>query len=229
MPEDPTTSLLASSALATLPAAVRASVLAEGVPIEVGAGTVLFRPGDGCSHYLLLLAGTVRVQLVTESGHEILLYRVDPGESCVLTTSCLLAHEAYAAEGVAETAVRGVGLPAAAFDRLLATSAEFRSFVFASFGQRLSDLMLLLNEVAFRRIDARLANWLLQRGAEGGPIQATHQAIAAELGTAREVVSRQLKSYERRGLVRLARGVIDLLDRRGLADLAAMADRGSGR
>lgn len=207
-------------------AAVRALLRTEGRQLALPAGSVLFRPGEACSSFLVLLEGRVRVQLVTESGHEILLYRVDPGQSCVLTTSCLLAHEAYSAEGIAETPVRGLGLAAPAFERLLACSAEFRSFVFAGFAQRLGDLLLLVNEVAFRRLDARLAEWLLARECGGGGLlQATHQAIAAELGTAREVVSRQLKAFERRGLVRLARGELTLLDPAGLGRIAALADR----
>src|SRR5688500_10938597 len=79
--------------LAQLPEPVQRQVLAEAEPVEAPAGTVLFRPGDTCALYLLLLAGTVRVQLVTATGHEIVLYRVAPGETCVLTTSCLMAHE----------------------------------------------------------------------------------------------------------------------------------------
>lgn len=219
-----------TSILAPLPAVLRARLLAEAVPLEAPPGTVLFRPGELCSLYLLLLRGTVRVQLVTAEGHAIVLYRVEPGQSCVLTTSCLMAHDAYAAEGVAETAVRALGLPPALFDRLIAESAEFRRFVFASFGRRLADLMLLLNEVAFRPIDARLAGWLLERAREPHPrVSATHHAIAAELGTAREVVSRRLKQFERRALVRLGRGQVELLDRPGLRRIAALGERGGAR
>ncbi|MEK0081913.1 Crp/Fnr family transcriptional regulator [Benzoatithermus flavus] len=212
-----------------LPEPVRRRVLAEAAPLAVPAGTVLFRPGDACTLYLVLLRGIVRVQLVSATGHEIVLYRVEPGESCVLTTACLLGHDAYAAEGVAETAIEGLGLTPSLFDRLIAESAEFRRFVFAGFGRRLADLMLLVNEVAFRRIDARLADWLLHRYAAGEvAIGSTHQAIAVELGTAREVVSRQLKEFERRGLVALARGRIELHDPAGLRRIARLADR-SGR
>ena len=148
--------------LARLPEEIRRCVLDEAVRVQVPAGTVLFRPGDACSLYLLLTAGTVRVQLVTPDGHQLVLYRVEAGQTCVLTTSCLISHEAYAAEGQAETAVAGLGLTPATFERLLGRSADFRRMVFADFGHRLADLMLLLNEVAFRRIDARLADWLMQ-------------------------------------------------------------------
>jgi CRP/FNR family transcriptional regulator len=197
----------------------------EAVQIDVPAGTVLFHPGDACSLYLLLTRGTVRVQLVTGTGHEIVLYRVEPGESCVLTTSCLIAHEAYAAEGVAETNVTGLGLTPAQFERLLAESAEFRRMVFTDFGHRFADMMLLLNEVAFRRIDARLADWLLQTcEREGEVLRHTHQEVAVELGTAREVVSRQLKEFEREGLVSLARGRIGVLLPMALRQIASLGE-----
>lgn len=215
-----------SALLARLPDDVRQSIEHEGRRIAVPAGSVLFRPGDACGAYLLLLRGTVRVELITPSGHQLLLYRVEPGQSCVLTTSCLLAHEAYAAEGTAETEVVGLGLSPALFERLLAASAEFRRLVFTDFGHRLADLMLLLNEVAFRRIDARLADWLTQRLDRQGPtIRQTHQEIATELGTAREVVSRQLKEFERQGYLALARGQIDVLEPAPLRRLAAVEDR----
>ena len=206
---------------------VRQRIVREAVRVEVPAGTVLFRPGEACSLYLLLVHGTVRVQLVTVGGHQIVLYRVEPGQSCVLTTSCLIAHEAYAAEGIAETPVGGLGLSPALFEELLADSAEFRRVVFTDFGHRLADLMLLLNEVAFRRIDARLADWLLQtRAREGSTIHHTHQEAAVELGTAREVVSRQLKEFERQGLVSLARGRIEVREPAALRRIAALGDRG---
>jgi CRP/FNR family transcriptional regulator len=215
-----------SALLARLPLEVRRRVTSEAVPIAVPAGTVLFQPGDACSLYLLLLSGTVRVQLITPGGHQLLLYRVEPGQSCVLTTSCLIAHETYAAEGVAETALTGLGLSPALFERLLADSAAFRQLVFTDFGHRLADLMLLLNEVAFRRFAARLADWLIEEaGRSGSLIARTHHALAADLGTAREVVSRQLKEFERRGLLALARGRIEIRQLDALRSIAALADR----
>jgi len=212
--------------MARLPADIRQHVLREAVRVDAPAGAVLFRPGDACSLYLLLTGGTVRVQLVTSTGHQIVLYRVGRGETCVLTTSCLIAHEAYAAEGVAESDVTGLGLSPAQFERLLGDSVEFRRIVFTDFGHRLADLMVLLNEVAFRRIDARLADWLLRTSErEGQVLRHTHQQVAIELGTAREVVSRHLKEFERDGLVSLARGRIDLLEPALLRQIVPLDDQ----
>lgn len=188
--------------------------------VTVPAGTVLFQDGSECSSYVLVVDGSIRVQKVSEGGREIVLYRVEAGQSCVLTTNCLIAHEDYAAQGIAETEVRALVLPAATFRALLAKSEPFRDFVFSAYAARIADLLMLIEEVAFGRIDVRLAGWLGARADKGGEIRATHQDIATELGTAREVISRQLKEFERRGWVALGRGRIMVTDGDGLAGLS---------
>jgi len=179
--------------------------------IQAPAGAVLFQPGAECQNYLLVTDGTVRVQMVSDNGREIVLYRVEAGQTCVLTTSCLLAHENYAAEGIAETAVGALAVPAGVFRRLLADSETFRDFVFAAYGARISNLMMLVESVAFGRIVLRLAQMLLQRAGPDGQLRATHQELAVELGTAREVISRQMKEFERRGWIAMARGRVELI------------------
>lgn len=188
--------------------------------VRLPAGSALFSDGAACQAFLLLLEGSVRVQKVAESGREIVLYRVEPGQTCVLTTNCLIAHGDYGADGIAETAVRGLALTPLTFETLLAQSAVFRSFVFSAYATRVSDLLMLIEEVAFGRIDVRLAQVLGARADASGTMEATHQDIAVELGTAREVVSRQLKDFERRGWVRLGRGRVTLTDRAALGSLA---------
>lgn len=197
----------------------RRALEAAAQVVDLPPGQVVFRGGDECRNYLLVLDGSVRVQMTAESGREIVLYRVEPGESCVLTTACLLADEPYAAEGVTETPVRAVAVPAATFRDILGRSAALRDFVFATYGARIADLMLLVEEVAFGRVDLRLARLLIERRG-GDAILMTHQELAQELGTAREVVSRQLKEFERRGLLRLGRGRIAITDVAGLSSLA---------
>jgi CRP/FNR family transcriptional regulator len=168
-----------------------------------------------------VLDGSVRVQKLGENGREIVLYRVGRGETCLLTTSCLIARERYPAEGITETEVRAAALPVEVFNEALALSAAFRGFVFAAFGARLAELMALIEAVAFERVEARLARRLLEAETASGEVIATHQELAAELGTAREVVSRFLKEFERRGYVRLARGRIEIAERAALEKLAA--------
>lgn len=190
--------------------------------LTLPAGTFAFRAGDACENYLLVLDGSVRVQKLAENGREITLYRLEGGDACVLTTSCLLAHERYPAEGVAETDVIAAAIPRPTFLHALDHSPGFRRFVFTGYGERLSDLILLVEEVAFGRIDSRLATRLLALAGESDMVETTHQELAAELGTAREVVSRQLKDFERRGLVRLLRGRIQIIDRHTLGHRAGL-------
>lgn len=189
-------------------------------PTTLARGATTFRAGDACRNYLMVVAGTVRVQKVSESGKEIVLYRVSPGETCILTTSCLFAGETYPAEGVTESDVEAVALPIAQFEEAVAGSAGFRRFVFANFGERIAELMMLVEHIAFGRMDGRLAERLLALAPSDAPLTVTHQQLAAELGTAREVVSRLLKEFERHGWVALQRGQVSIRDRDALRDLA---------
>lgn len=178
--------------------------------VNLPKGAVVFEPGAKCEQFLLVLGGVVRVQLASETGREIVLYRVVSGESCMLTTACLLGNSDYTAEAIVEQDVQAAALPNSVFSELIGSSPDFRRFVFAPFGARLSNLMALINEIAFHRIDARLAEILLDRSTADGIVDMTHQNLAVELGTAREVVSRQLKEFERRSFILLHRGRIEV-------------------
>ena len=187
----------------------------------VPPGTVVFSPGAPAEHMMLVLSGSVRVQHVSESGRQIVLYRVQAAETCIMTTSCLMTQDAYSAEGVTETEVEAVMVPRRAFDALLGTAPAFRALVFDSYARRLTDLFLVIEDVAFQRLDIRLAQKLLALEDGAGRVAITHQQLAVELGTAREVVSRLLQDLRRRGLVAGGRGEIALADRAGLERLAA--------
>jgi CRP/FNR family transcriptional regulator len=203
---------LDESALAMLKGSARS--------IRAPQDTVIFREGGSCQNYVLVLNGSVRVQMISESGREIVLYRVERGQTCILTTASLMAGADYAAQGIAESDVSAIALPAANFLELMGRSSVFRRFVFNAFGTRISDLLMLLEEVAFGRIDVRLAQLLIERCGPDGAVRATHQQLAVELGTAREVVSRQLKEFERRSWVSLHRGYIEVGDVKALRDLS---------
>lgn len=191
--------------------------------VSVPAGTLIFGPGKAPESLLLLLAGVVRVQQVSESGREIVLYRVHAHESCVLTTACLLAYEDYSAEGIAETDVTAVAIPRAVFEDMIARSGVFRRFVFAAYSRRITDLFMVIEEIAFHRVDIRLGQKLLELAGADGSVHLTHQQLATELGTAREVVSRQLQEFQRRGWVAVARGRIAIRDRNALQAFATSA------
>ena len=188
--------------------------------VSLKQGVQIFGPGRPAENLLLLISGTVRVQQLSEAGREIVLYRVHTGESCVLTTACLLAFEDYSAEGIAETDIEAILIPREDFDELMAISKEFRAFVFEAYSKRITDLFLVIEEIAFKRIDIRLAQKLLELRSDDTTLRLTHQQLAVELGTAREVISRQLKEFERRGWLSLGRGAIELTDIPAITQLA---------
>jgi CRP/FNR family transcriptional regulator, anaerobic regulatory protein len=205
--------------LESLPADIGAELVARSRTVSLPAGAHAFDPGQRAQNMLLLLSGSVRVQQISETGREVFLYRIGPGESCVLTTACMLADEDYSAEGIAETDVEAVTIPRPVFDELVGRSPLFRSFVFRAYSHRIADLFGLIDDIVFQRMDVRLAARLLEMESDG-LILATHQAIAVELGTAREVVSRILGEFQRRAIVETARGEIRITNRAGLERLA---------
>lgn len=204
-------------ALSALTSASRHQLLGSSQVLRVPEGRRIFEPGDNPTHYLLALEGSVRVQKTSGSGREIVLYRVSPGESCVLTTACLIGAEAYEAEAIAECAVEAVGIPRKTFEDLVGHDGAFRRFVFSGFSTRMIDLLRLIDEVAFERIDTRLANKLIELAGPDGQLSMTQAQLAAELGSAREVISRQLQEFQRHGWLVLARGTISITDRSALA------------
>ncbi|MGM0559704.1 MAG: Crp/Fnr family transcriptional regulator [Pseudomonadota bacterium] len=203
-----------------LPRAVRNRLLASAQVVRYASGAIVFNPDNRPDNLLFLVEGTLRVSQTAESGREIVLYRVEAGESCVLTTACMLAEEAYNAEGIAETALVAVVLSKDTFDLLAAEEPSFRRFVFAAYSRRLLDLLHVVDEVAFGRIDVRLAARLLALAGKAEVVSATHDDLARELGTAREVISRMLQDFQKRGLVSQARGRVRLLSRESLARIA---------
>ena len=182
--------------------------------VEAPVGTIGYSEGSPCTGYVLRLAGQSRVYKISSSGREILLYRVAAGETCVLTTTCLLGRSDYPASTVVEKPIRDVVVPAPIFHQLMVESDVFRRFVMENYGGLISDLIVLLDEVAFHSLDTRLAKQLLDEREQR--IERTHQQLADELGTAREVVSRQLKRFEQKGWVSLGRGYIEVVDRTAL-------------
>lgn len=205
--------------LKDLPAGVAQELVARSRIVALPAGTHVFEPGQHPDNMLLLLSGTVRVQQRSDTGREVFLYRVHSGESCILTTACMLADEDYSAEGVAETDVQAVAIPRAVFDDMAGRSPLFRSFIFRAYSRRIADLFGLIDDIVFHRVDVRLAARMLDLEKDG-LVVATHQALAVELGTAREVISRTLGEFQRRGWVELSRGELRLTQRDALSRLA---------
>jgi CRP/FNR family transcriptional regulator len=204
-------------ALENLPEAARDRLAMSGVEVRLPAGACVFDEHQSCKGFPFVLEGSIRVVKPAPSGRELQLYRVTSGETCLISTSCLLGTQAYNARGVTESDCRLLLLPTAVFESLLAEPV-FRAFVFHLFADRIADLMQLIDEVAFKRLDQRLAGVLLGKG---GSLKTTHQQLADELGSGREIVSRLLKGFSEQGLVRLGREQIDILDPAGLRAIAS--------
>lgn len=205
-------------ALAEVDPETRASALGQAQILTVPAGALLFDERQHCQGFPFVLSGAVRVVKAAANGRELPLYRVLPGETCIITSSCLLGHADYNARGVAEGATELVFLPRPQFDILLA-QPPFRDFVFRLFAERIVELMQLVEEVAFRKLDQRLATLLLGKG---HVLHITHQQLADELGSVREIVTRLLKGFAEQGLVALSREQIEILDPAGLRRISAV-------
>lgn len=193
--------------------------LAALVPQTLPRGAILFRPGDPVEGFAVVLSGRIEVFLTGPTGREILLYSVAPGQSCVQTTLGLLGEEDYSGEALVATDSTIVLIPRALFLHLMDTGAGFRRFVFAAFAQRMQTMLHVLEKVAFQRIESRLAASLLEQESDG-MVQATHAELAARIGSVREVVSRRLEGFVRRGWVETDRGRVLLRDPAALRRLA---------
>ncbi len=187
--------------------------------VEFSAGKSVFRDGESCTHYLFLMEGVIRVHKISETGHEITLYRIRAGEACELTTSCMLADDMYHAAAITETTTKIILISKDCFQKALVHSEAFRRYVFASVEKGIHDLLSLIEEVAFGAVDHRLARCLLANQNEKAVVRVTHQALAVDLGTAREVVSRALKKFEKQGWIHLHRGWLDVVNESELNNL----------
>jgi len=189
--------------------------------MDVPAQQRLFAPGQACKGFPLLLSGRIKVSRSSESGREIVLYRVEPGESCIVSAACLGSHQPYNAEAITETACTLGILDTKAFDTLMCQHPPFREFVFGLFMGRMGSLVQLIDEVAFQRLDLRLARTLLQLMGDDGTVARSHQQLADELGSVREMVSRVLKHFEHAGAVQLGRQQIRVVNTQCLQRLAS--------
>jgi CRP/FNR family transcriptional regulator len=223
----PTLSPLAARIAATFPdlrdapPAMLERIARHGIYRKVPAGTLMFSQHAPCGGFPLVLAGSVRVVQRYANGRELQLYRIKSGESCLLSGSCLLGKTDYAASGIAEDKLELLIIPGPEFQALVAEDEVFRAYVFSLYGERLATLMNLVEAIAYQKLDQRLAA-LLMRHTQGASltIHATHQALADELGSVREIVTRLLRSFEDRGWVELGREKIVVRDRGALAALA---------
>jgi len=184
-------------------------LLSSGQYQAVPANTILQLEGRPCNNSEFQLSGLKRNYKVSESGREITLYEVGPGEICIVNVACSLSNSVSPTNSVSLTDVTMLSVPAKDFRELVAKHEEMRTFIFAAITQRFAEVMELTKEVAFRKMDERLLDYIVEKS-EHGKLSTTHQRIADDLGTAREVISRLLKNFEKKGTIRTSRNLIEL-------------------
>jgi len=187
--------------------------------LTLPAKTKVACPGDECEHYILVISGRLRIQLVTESGKEVVLYYVNKGEDCVLTTSCILGGDCFPAEVLTESETVAIAISAPEFNAALVTYDIFRKFIFTNFAKRLADVFVCIEDIYSYTVEEKLAKALMELSDSEGAIKTTHAELASHIGSAREVVSRQLKSMEVQGTIRLGRGMIQVVQKGGLESI----------
>ena len=178
--------------------------------LKLAAGQQVAQQGEPCSGFALILSGSLRVFQLSENGREVTLFHVRAGESCILSASSILSEVPFPAFAVAETEVLALMVDAETLRRRVAERESWRKYIFGLLSKRMSSVMLLLEDVAFGRLDQRLARYLLANRDSNQAVRGTHQAIAIELGTSREVISRVLKHFEKDQLISLTRGRINI-------------------
>lgn len=203
--------------LAELPPSLRLALLNSGSLFHAEPATELFDFSTLSESYVMVIAGTIRVARQGK-GREIVLYRVRPGEYCILTVCNILGETLYPTVSTAETLVLAVAIPASLFKQLIEQCPTFNLFIFRSFASRLSGLLGLIDDISFLKLNERLAGLLISRGSV---VTTTHAQLADELGSVREVISRILKDFELKGLVKLDRSQVEIVDQAALAAIAS--------
>ena len=186
--------------------------MSNGQYQAVPANTILQLEGRPCNNSEFQLSGVKRSYKVSESGREITLYEVGPGKICIVNVACSLSNSVCAANSVSLTDVTMLSIPAKDFRELVAKYEEMRTFIFTSINQKFVSIMELVKEIAFRKMNERLYDYIAEKS-EHGKLSTTHQKIANDLGTAREVISRLLKEFEKKGMLRISRNLIELTHR----------------
>ncbi len=192
------------------PASTVADIVSAMQPHSFAHEQAVFRVGDVCGVIAFLLSGQIRVYTAGASGREITLYHVEGGQVCILNVACILSNQSYPALATVTQDGSALMMQATDFRRLVDAYPDMRNFVFSGLGNRLLNMMGLIEEIAFRKLDERLREYMMKKS-ENGVLQITHQKIANELGTSREIISRVLEDFEQRGMVRLSRNQISIV------------------
>lgn len=191
--------------------------------VSLPKGASIFHAGDECPGFVIVHSGTIKVTLTAENGREIVLYRVKPGEVCLQTFGCLTNHQRYTAEGIAETDLDIEILSEAEFQQRVEEEPPFRQLLFSGVSARFSDMERLIEDVALSGLRVRLARLLLRSADSAGRIEATHESLAAEIGSGRAAVSRTVGEFARLGLIQTKRGSLLICDLNRLEEISRAA------
>ena len=204
---------------------MKTDLLNQAQQVKLSAGKFICLEGDFCNHLPLLISGSVRIYKIGESGREITLYHLEKGDSCIMTASCIISKKAFPAFAITESEVEAIIIPANSLRKWVTHSPIWQNYIFGLLSLRLTNVIEIVEEVAFRRMDCRIASYLLIRSDScAQTIQITHEEIAQELGTSREVVSRILKTFEKQELLNLSRGMIRLKNWNELDNIARLGN-----
>lgn len=203
-------------AFAAAPPELWAELLEHGSAARLPANRFLRMAGESCEHFPIVLSGEIRVFAMGEGGREVTLYDIGPGESCILTASCILNGEHFPAFARTRTAAELVLVPSSKVPDWFDRFAPWRTYLLDLVSRRLGHVIEVVEQVTFVSMGQRIARYLLSLAATRDRVETTHGEIAAELGTAREVVSRTLKALEAEGLVALGRGSLEIKHRERL-------------
>ena len=205
--------------LSSLDSESKSVINASSRKLNISQGSIIFRPGDQCKGFPFVISGSIKVYRISETGKQFLLYNVTEADTCIITTASIISDVHYNAEAVAQTDVLMYILPIKIFNSLLSSSGCFRSAIFSGYSYRISSLMNKIEQIVCVPIISRLADRLLEIAGEDKVISITHQALADDLATAREVIGRKLKKFEKMGWIKQKRGLIEILDRKELQNI----------
>ena len=181
----------------------------------------VFHEGETCENYIFLLKGSTRIFKTLKNGREVILYHLHGGNTCTLTTAVLLSKECFPGDAKTETECRVALIPTDDFHLAFDQSSGFRKFVCRSLGNRIRDIIMLIESIASRHVDVRLARWLLMHGGGNDPVRISHLELSLEIGTAREVISRHLRDFQKNGWITQERRRINVISSNGLESLVS--------
>ena len=208
-----------------LPPEAKIDLLDQGQSVNLSAGEFICMEGDVCHHLPLVISGSARVYKIGANGREITLYHLDRGDSCIMTASCIISQKVFPAFAIAETEVEAFIIPANNLRAWVKYNPIWQEYIFGILAQRLANVIEIVEEVAFRRLDCRIASYLVNNSDNKlKTVQITHEVIAQELGSSREVISRILKTFEKQEILSLSRGKIELKNWSELEKIAQLGN-----